>query len=297
MYRELRPTTGLNPETNLPSQQAIPQLTQFAGQTILIKFGGSVLADSLTTTQLVKQAVELKHSGANVVIVHGGGTGINSALAKLGIETKKIEGLRITDKETLSVVMDVLGTVNHNLVERFQANGVEATSFCLPHNSILLAKKLKLADEKKDIGWVGEIEAVDSEQLHAALQEQSIPVIAPLGKDHQGNFYNINADHAAFAVATALKTNYLIFLTDVAGVLADVKDPNTRIGKIKIRQIPQYINEEIVAGGMLPKLRSCVAAIDQGIQRIAILNGHKEQAIIDALLKPDQIGTLVTGDI
>lgn len=218
-------------------------------------------------------------------------------LAKLGIETKKIEGLRVTDKKTLSVVIDVLATVNKNLVDHFHTCGIQSTGFCIPDNNILLSKKINSPDKKIDIGWVGEIEQVDRQLLNQALQKQSIPVIAPIGKDKLGNYYNINADHVAFAVAASLKANHLIFLTDVTGVLANIQDPETRLGQIKVHDIPCYINEGIVSGGMLPKLRSCIAAIEQGIKRIAIVNGHKEQAIVNALLNPEQIGTLVTGDI
>jgi acetylglutamate kinase len=263
---------------------------------VAIKCGGSLLNSRETVALIIKQIAALLKAKLDVVLIHGGGKHITSALDKSGIETKKIEGLRVTDKKTLDIVIDVLFAVNKALIEDFASQGLTAVGFCQPDKSILQANKLKLKDEKSDLGFVGEVESVNTSSLKELFKKGNVPVIAPIGKDEGGNFYNINADHAACAIATALKADRLIFLTDVAGVLTNIEDPTSRIGKIQSSSILHYIANGSINGGMLPKLQSCQTAIANGVKNIVILNGDQKDSILNALLNPDQFGTLIEGN-
>ena len=270
------------------------------GQTVVVKFGGSALSSDNLREALIDETVTLIRNGLKVVVVHGGGSSISEALNKQGIPTKAINGLRVTDLATMEVVVDVLSKINKDLASDFEAKGVKASAITGVNKNILISKRLGLKDNEGqsiDIGWVGDIQLVDRDAISAFLETDHVPVIAPIGRDNEGNFYNLNADHAALSVAAALQADNLIFLTDVPGVLKNVNDVNSRISQLSVKQIQEYIDQGIISKGMLPKVQSCISGIKQGIQQIAIVRGGTENAVLKGILAPQEIGTLIKGAI
>lgn len=274
------------------SSTLLASLQAFRGKTIVVKFGGSGLLSQEPKEAFIQQILLLVQAGLKIVVIHGGGLLINETLLKLGTPTKKVHGLRITDATTLDVVMDVLTKINKEFVKDFESAGAAALTI----KNIFLSKKLELNDEDGnliDLGWVGDIQHVDLFAVNRSLASGHIPVLAPIGIDDQGNFYNLNADHAALAMASALQADAIMFLTDVSGVLKDVSDPTSRIPRISIDEIQNYINQGIISGGMLPKLQSCISGIKKGIRQIAIIDGHTKDAVIRGILAPQETGTLI----
>jgi acetylglutamate kinase len=230
--------------------------------------------------------------------VHGGGPAINEALQVIGKKTEKVQGLRITDDETIGVIVEVLSSVNKELAEKFEANGVKALSVCAEQNNIFTTEKLVLQDEEGkpiDLGWVGKIDGVDLFAISRSLDAGYMPVVAPIGMDSDFNLYNLNADHAALAIAAAIKAESLVFLTDVPGVLKDVKDLASRFASLSIDAVPAFIKDGTISGGMLPKINSCVAGIEKGVNKISIVDGRQKHALLNGIFAPQEVGTLISG--
>jgi len=274
------------------------EMEQITGQTVVVKYGGSALLNDDLRQGLVDETIELTRAGVKVIVVHGGGPKINETLAKMGIATVKVQGLRVTDLQTMQVVNDVLSNVNRDIVSSFEAKGAKALSIYPGQNNVFYSKKMIIKDEKGeviDIGWVGEIQWVDTFAISRALESGYVPVVAPIGMDAEGNYYNINADHAALAVAAQVHASNLLFLTDVPGVLGNVADPNSRFPSLTPKEISQHVQSGVITGGMLPKVNSCVSGLEKGIQKISIVDGKQQKALMNGILNPGEVGTVICG--
>lgn len=264
---------------------------------VVVKFGGNAIMNSKVLDQLIEDTCSLINQGVRVVLVHGGGTAVNDALKAVGKETKKVGGLRVTDDQTLAIAVDVFTGINEKLTDKFLAKGAQALSFCSKSINPFVSKKMEFEDpqgNEVDLGWVGEIVDIDSTKLDRWLWAGWMPVISPFGKDESGQLYNLNADHAALAVATYLNADALIFLTDVPGVLRDVQDPSTRISHLTPAQAQICLEEGTISGGMLPKIKSCLKCLDNGVEKIAILNSFSPHALLKGFSAPDRYGTVLT---
>ena len=271
---------------------ALPYIREFNGHTVVIKYGGSAMLDPNINETIIQDIVLLKLVGINPVIVHGGGPEINNMLRRLDIESKFINGLRVTTKETMEVVEMVLaGKVNKQIVEMICEQGGCPVGLTGKDGKMLRAKKME--KDGIDLGYVGEIVEVDTKLLNTLLDDSFIPVIAPIGADEEGNTYNINADYAAVAIASALNAEKLVFLTDVEGVLEDKDNPDSLISFLSNEQAKDYIASGIVAGGMIPKVECCMEAIDQGVPMVHILDGRKKHALVLEIYTPNGIGTML----
>ncbi|MDR1028978.1 MAG: acetylglutamate kinase [Clostridiales Family XIII bacterium] len=267
--------------------EALPYIQKYEGQTIVVKYGGAAMTDEQTS--VMRDIVLLSLVGMRIVLVHGGGPEISRTLDRLGKETVFVDGLRYTDEETAEIVSMVLaGKVNKRLVSLIHKNKGRAIGLCGADGGMLQTKKLDSAD----LGYVGEIVAVDTSAIEIAIAEGFIPVIATVGVDDEGQLYNINADTAAAALAAALKAEKLISLTDVRGVLADKDEEDSLLTDLSIDDIPKLIDRGVISGGMIPKIESCAAAIEGGLREAVIIDGRIEHSILLELFSDTGIGTL-----
>ncbi|ADZ83118.1 acetylglutamate kinase [Cellulosilyticum sp. ST5] len=271
---------------------ALPYIREFNGNTVVIKYGGSAMLDPEINKTIVQDIVLLKLVGLKPVIVHGGGPEINNMLKRLDIQSEFINGLRVTTKETMEVVEMVLaGKVNKQIVEMISGQGGCPVGLTGKDGKILRAKKLN--KDGVDLGFVGEIEKVNTRLIKSLIDNDFIPIIAPIGSDEEGNTYNINADYAAVAIAGALNAQKLVFLTDVEGVLKDKDDPKSLISFLSDSEAKKYIESGIIAGGMIPKVECCMEAIEEGVSMVHILDGRKKHALILEIYTPNGIGTMM----
>lgn len=271
---------------------ALPYIREFNGSTVVIKYGGSAMLDPEINQTIVQDIVLLKLVGLKPIIVHGGGPEINNMLKRLDIPSKFINGLRVTTKETMEVVEMVLaGKVNKGIVEMISGQGGCPVGLTGKDGKILRAKKLE--KEGADLGFVGEIEKVNTRLIKTLIDNDFIPIIAPIGSDDQGNTYNINADYAAVAIASAIHAKKLVFLTDVEGVLKDKEDSSSLVSFLSDHEAQNYINQGIIAGGMIPKVECCMEAMEEGVPMVHILDGRKKHALILEIYTPNGIGTMM----
>jgi len=279
--------------------EALPYIQRFRGKTFVIKYGGSVIGKDDYSETVLQDMVFLECIGINPVLVHGGGNAINNALKKTGYQPKFINGLRVTDKEILKTVEKVLfGEVNKSIVDTIQSIGGKAHGMS-GRDGLLKAKKLfsKVknpetgAVENIDIGFVGDIIDVKTEPIAKIIKKEIIPVIAPLGYDDEGNFYNVNADTAAGQIAAALHAEKMIFLTDVEGIMRDIEDKSSLISTIKSGDIENFIDEGIIKGGMIPKVKSCLNALQNGAKKTHIIDGRIAHSLLLEIFTDKGIGT------
>ena len=271
--------------------EALPYIQAFHDQIVVIKYGGSAMLDPIINTTIIQDIVLLKLVGLKPVVVHGGGPEINQMLKKVGIQSEFIDGLRVTTKETVEIVEMVLaGKVNKEIVTKLNQKGARAVGVTGKDGQLLMANKIQ---KEVDLGYVGEITKVNTELITTLIEQGFIPVIAPLGADEEGNTYNINADYAAVAIAGALKAQKLVFLTDVEGVLRDKDDPDSCISYLNKVEAQAYIEQGMIAGGMIPKVECCLKAIDQGVQMVHILDGRVEHSVILEIYTYNGIGTMI----
>jgi acetylglutamate kinase len=274
-------------------------LNSMDGKVVIVKFGGNAIGNEAVFDSLIEDTIELLKLGVKVIVVHGGGTAVNDALAAIGKKTEKINGLRVTDSETLEIAVKTFMSINEMLTEKLRQRGVQSLSFCSNSANPIITKKMLMQDKDGkpvDLGWVGEIVSVESASLESWLWAGWVPIISPIGRDLEGNYFNINADHAALAIATHLQADGLIFLTDVPGVMKDLNDPNSRIKHLTPSGAQKFIDQGTISGGMLPKIKSCVAGIKGGVDKIAILNSFEPHSLINGFMAPQEIGTLITAD-
>ena len=272
--------------------EALPFIKKFSNKTVVIKYGGSALVNPEIKDTIIKDIVLMKLVGMKPVIVHGGGPDISSMLKKLNIESKFVNGLRVTNAETMEVAEMVLaGKVNKQIVTDIELHGVKAVGISGKDGDTVRAKKIE--KDGVDYGYVGTVESVDPTLVKTLIDNDIIPVIAPIGKDATGQSYNINADYMAVAIAGSLEAEKLVFLTDVAGVLKDVNDPESLMSFMKASEVQGYIDDGTISGGMIPKVECCMAAVEQGVNNVHILDGRVEHCLILELFTTAGIGTMI----
>ena len=271
--------------------EALPYIQKFNRKVIVVKYGGSAMVDEQLKKSVISDVTLLKLVGFKPIIVHGGGKEISKWVGKVGKEAQFINGLRVTDEETMEIAEMVLGRVNKSLVTMVEELGVKAVGISGKDGGLLKVKK-KYADGK-DIGYVGEITKVDTEVIDALVDQDFIPVIAPIGVSEEYEDYNINADDAACAVATALKAEKLVFLTDIEGVFIDPTDKSTLISEMDIHEAKDIIEKGVVGGGMLPKLNNCITAMENGVSRVHILDGRLKHCLLLEFFTQKGIGTAI----
>ncbi|MDD2190478.1 MAG: acetylglutamate kinase [Eubacteriales bacterium] len=271
--------------------EALPYIQKFCNKVIVIKYGGNAMISDTLKKAVMKDIALLTIVGIKVVLVHGGGPEISSMLKTMGKESIFIDGLRYTDEETAEVAAMVLaGKVNKNLVSMIQQHNGKAIGLCGLDGGMLQVDKLQ---NEVDLGFVGDIKKVEVSPIIMALKNGFTPVIATIGADKNGQTYNINADTAAAAIAGALKAEKLILMTDVRGLLMNKDDEDSLISKINIEDVPRLIEEGIIDGGMIPKIKSCIDGIKNGIKEAVIIDGRIEHSILIELFSDEGIGTLL----
>jgi acetylglutamate kinase len=288
------------PETARILSEALPFLQRYDDQVIVVKFGGHAMVDPKLAHQFARDMVMLKVCGLNPIVVHGGGPQINKMLDKLAVKPVFRDGLRVTDKETMEVVEMVLaGSINKSIVASIQQAGGRAVGISGKDGNLMIAERhvKQKTDpqtgliEKIDFGFVGEPSRINIEILQTIMKSDAIPVIAPIGVGWDGDTYNVNADTAAGAIATATQAKRLLMLTDVSGVL----DKNNQlISELKIADIPELIANGTITAGMIPKVESAIAVVESGVEGVIILDGRVPHSVLLELLTPHGVGTRVS---
>jgi acetylglutamate kinase len=276
--------------------ESLPYIREFFGKTIVIKYGGSAMAEESLREAFARDVVLLKYVGLNPIIVHGGGPEITQYMNRLGLEVEFVGGLRVSDEETVEIAKMVLvGKLNKDIVLRLNRHGQSAVGLCGDDGSLFRVAKRFFPDEggePQDLGFVGSIAHVDVDVLNH-VAEDYIPVVASVGADPEGRSYNVNADEAAGAVASALRAYKVIFLTDVEGWLADASDPGSLVSETDVASIRKGLAAGTVGGGMLPKLEACVNAIESGVGSAHIVDGREAHSLLLELFTDAGIGTKV----
>ena len=273
--------------------EALPYIQRLWGKTIVIKYGGNAMKNDDLTRKILQDVTLLKYVGINPILVHGGGPDINAMLARVGVESQFHNGLRITDDATMEIVQMVLaGKLNKNIAADICSLGGKAIGLCGKDANLLLVEKKPLLPDGVDLGHVGNIVSVNTKLLNALCADEYIPVISSVGVDKNGQSYNINADTAAAAIATALKAEKLIYLTDIDGVRANAEDPTSLFPVLTVEHALELIEDGTISGGMIPKVTACVDAINKGVRRVHIINGTIPHPIILEIFTDRDIGTM-----
>ena len=282
--------------------EALPYIKQFYNKKVMIKYGGHAMVDDEAMASTARDTVLLKYVGMQPIVVHGGGPEITRSMKKLGKEPKFIKGLRVTDEETMSIVKMVLvGNINTDIVSQICLHDGKGAGLSGKDNKLIEAcKKIhKIKDEETgeieeiDLGLVGEIKRINPEILEMYTENDFIPVISPIGIAEDGTTLNLNADTVAGAIAGEMDAEKLIILTDVPGVLRDPNDPSTLIQRIHIDEIPALIEEGIISGGMIPKIETCVDALNNGVKSAHILDGRIKHTLLLEIFTKEGIGTMI----
>ncbi len=272
--------------------EALPYIQQFAGRTVVVKYGGAAMKDSALKDKVMRDIVFLSCVGLRPILVHGGGPEINSWLNKLGIEAQFKNGLRVTDAPTMDVVeMVLVGRVNKEIVSLISRAGGLAVGLCGKDGNLITARP----QDQEGIGFVGEVSNVNIKILETLSSSGYIPVVSSVAADDQGQAYNINADTIAGEIAAALGAEKLILLTDTQGILKDYKDPSTLIPKVDIREARELIASGVVSGGMIPKVNCCVRSLAQGVSAAHIIDGRIPHALLLEIFTDVGIGTMISG--
>ena len=269
---------------------ALPYIRRYNGKCVVVKYGGNAMINPQLKEQVMEDIVLLWLIGVKVVLVHGGGPEISETMSKLGKKSEFVDGLRVTDKETVDIVQMVLaGKVNKTLVNMLEMNGGKAMGI-----SGIDGRMIEADFKDERLGYVGEITKINIQPVTDLLEKGYIPVISTVGCDKNGNTYNINGDTAAARIAGALEAERLIMMTDIAGVLRDKDDPSTLIPKITITEAKKLYDEKIISGGMIPKVDCCIDALDHGVNNVVIMDGRIPHSILMELLTDEGAGTMVT---
>ena len=269
--------------------EALPYIQRFNRKIVVIKYGGSAMLDEELKKNVIKDAVLLKLVGFKPIIVHGGGKEISRWVGKVGMEARFVNGLRVTDKDTMEIAEMVLSKVNKELVTLVQSLGIKAVGISGKDGGLLQCEK-KLSNGE-DIGYVGKITKVDPKVLYDLLEKDFLPVIFPVGYDENFDTYNINADDAACAIAEAVQAEKLAFLSDIEGVYKDQEDPSSLISELHVHEAEKLITDGFVGGGMIPKLQNCIDAIEHGVKRVHILDGRIPHCLLLEIFTNQGIGT------
>lgn len=271
--------------------EALPYIQRFNRKIMVVKYGGSAMIDEKLKKEVIEDVVLLKLIGFKPIIVHGGGKEISRWVDKVGMDTKFVNGLRVTDEETMELAEMVLAKVNKELVAKVQTMGIKAAGISGKDGGLLTVKKKY--SEGEDIGFVGDITRVDIKILEDLLEKDFLPIVFPIGMDDNGVSYNINADEAASAIATALKAEKLAYLSDVEGVRMDPKDPESVISELYPSEAEELIRKGIISGGMLPKIENCIDAINKGVSRVHIMDGRVPHGLLLEIFTNKGIGTAI----
>ncbi len=271
--------------------QALPYIKRYNGKIVVVKYGGNAMIDENLKMQVMEDVALLWLIGVKIVLVHGGGPEISELMEKLGKKAQFIDGLRVTDKETVDIAQMVLaGKVNKTLVNLLESKGGRAMGISGMDGRLIEAT---VKDER--LGYVGKITKVNIEPVMDLLEKNYIPVISTIGCDREGNSYNINGDTAAAFIAGALGAERLIMMTDIAGVLRDRDDPDSLIHYVSVKEAEELKKQGIVSGGMIPKVDCCIEAINEGVKNVVIMDGRVPHSILMELLTDEGAGTMVTG--
>ena len=271
--------------------EALPYIQRFNRKIIVVKYGGSAMIDEELKKRVIEDVTLLKLVGFKPIIVHGGGKEISKWVEKAGMEPKFINGLRVTDKDTMELAEMVLGKVNKSLVQLVESLGVRSIGISGKDGALL--KVAKKYSDGQDIGYVGEVTEVNEQIIYDLLEKDFLPIICPVGMDENYHTYNINADDAACAIARAVKAEKLAFLTDIEGVYKDPEDPSTLISELCETEAEKLMTEGYNGGGMLPKLQNCIDAIEAGVSRVHILDGRIPHCLLLEIFTNKGIGTAI----
>lgn len=271
--------------------QALPYIQRYNGKVVVVKYGGNAMIDEQLKAQVMEDIVLLWLVGVKVVLVHGGGPEINEVMDRFGKKPEFVNGLRVTDRETMDIVQMVLaGKVNKTLVNLLEMNGGKAMGI-----SGMDGRLIEAVPKNEALGYVGKITKVNTDTVTDLLEKGYIPVISTVACDSHGNSYNINGDTAAAYIAGAIGAERLIMMTDIAGILRDKDDPSTLISELTVDEAEMLAESEIVSGGMIPKINCCVDAINKGVKNVTIMDGRVPHSILMEILTDEGAGTMVSG--
>ena len=272
--------------------QALPYIQKYQNKTVVIKYGGNAMINEELRDAVMTDIVLLRSVGVNVVLVHGGGPEISKMLNRIGKESRFVDGLRYTDKETIDVVQMVLaGKVNKHLVQLISKHGGKSIGLCGLDGDMIKARKYT----KADIGFVGEITEINTDIINHTLENKYIPVISSVATGENGEVYNINADTAAASLAAALHAEKLLLMTDISGLLMDKEDESTLIHDVQVSEIPSLKSQGVISGGMIPKIDCCVEAVRRGVLQTNIIDGRIPHSILMELFTDEGFGTMFHG--
>ncbi len=270
--------------------EALPYIKEFWGRTVVVKYGGAAMTNEVIKQEILQDIVLMKFVGMNPVIVHGGGHEITRAMEQMGKKTEFAQGRRITDLETMGIIeMVLVGKLNQEIVAGLNRHGGRAVGLSGKDGGLLTVRKAVMPGV--DMGFVGEVQEVHAEIINILDREKFIPVIAPVGVDHEGHTYNINADDVAAAIALTLRADKLVLLTNVAGIMRDPQKPDTLLSTIKVQEIEDMIGQGAIQGGMLPKVRACERALNGGVRKTHIIDGRVSHALLLEIFTDQGIGT------
>ena len=274
--------------------EALPYIRYFSGKYVVVKYGGSAMLDAELQKNVIRDVALLKLIGMKPIIVHGGGKEISKWVKLSGKEPEFYNGLRVTDKDTMEIAEMVLFKVNQELVAMMAQQGIKAVGLSGKDAEMMKVEKKEVLG--KDLGYVGNVTEVNTDLLEALIEDDFVPVISPigLGEDYEG--YNINADDTACAIASALNAEKLVFLTDIEGVFIDPEDKSTLISEMDLTQAHEFVDKGVVGGGMLPKLKNCIEAIENGVARVHILDGRLDHCLLLEFFTQKGIGTAILKD-
>ena len=274
--------------------EALPYIRYFSGKYVVVKYGGSAMLDADLQKNVIRDVALLKLIGMKPIIVHGGGKEISKWVKLSGKEPEFYNGLRVTDKDTMEIAEMVLFKVNQELVAMMAQQGIKAVGLSGKDAEMMKVEKKEV--QGKDLGYVGNVTEVNTDLLEALIEDDFVPVISPigLGEDYEG--YNINADDTACAIASALNAEKLVFLTDIEGVFIDPEDKSTLISEMDLTQAHEFVDKGVVGGGMLPKLKNCIEAIENGVARVHILDGRLDHCLLLEFFTQKGIGTAILKD-
>lgn len=282
--------------------EALPYIKKFHNKKIMIKYGGHAMIDQHAMSSTARDTVLLKYVGMQPLVVHGGGPDISRAMDKMGKTPKFVGGLRVTDSETMDIVkMVLIGKINIDIVSKIGLHGGKSIGISGKDDFLIEASKRDLTKIQQDngeilevdLGYVGKINKINSDLIDVLTQENYIPVIAPLGTDESGNTLNLNADTVAGSLASDINAEKLVVLTDVPGILTDPDDPESIIRRIHVDELKELVKEGIITGGMIPKVETCINAVENGVKTAHILDGRIEHSILLEIFTKDGIGTMV----
>ena len=276
--------------------EALPYIQAFRGKVVVVKYGGSTLTEEDDVDTVLKDIVFMEHVGMKPVIVHGGGPAITRRLHELGVETRRVNGLRVTDEATMKVVEEVLfGEVNAGIVETIAQLGGRAVGVSGKESGVMHVRRhmAQTPEGEVDIGFVGDVEQIDATPLLDLIHEGMIPVLAPIGRGEGGQSFNVNADTAAGEVAAALHAEKLVFLTDVKGIMRDPEKEDSLLSTVHIMEVEKLIAEGIVSGGMIPKVGACVKSVKAGVRKTHIVDGRIPHSMLLEFFTNEGIGTQI----